>query len=176
MADSNYPLVMWPNYSQSNVEKAAKKSNQLGKDDFLKLMMAQMQYQDPLSPMDNKDMVAQMAQFTSVEQLTNIAKQITDLGQSLGSESGLIGKQVSWNSETKTGNYDIKTGKAEVIKKKETGIVESIIIRDGVHYVKIGDKEIKISEIEQVENQPVKDDKTDGTDKTGEQAQGADNS
>lgn len=170
MADANYPQVMWPNYSQSNVEKASKKSNQLGKDDFLKLMMAQMQYQDPLSPMDNKDMVAQMAQFTSVEQLTNIAKQITDLGQSLGSESGLIGKQVSWNGETKTGNYDIKTGKAEVIKKQETGIVESIIIRDGVHYVKIGDKEIKISDVEQVENQPEKKATTD------EQAQGAGNS
>jgi len=55
-------------------ENAAKLKNQeVDKDAFLKLFMTQLQYQDPLSPMDNKDFIAQMAQFSSVEQLTNIA-------------------------------------------------------------------------------------------------------
>lgn len=48
-------------------------SQDIDKDAFLKLFMTQLQYQDPLSPMDNKDFIAQMAQFSSVEQLTNIA-------------------------------------------------------------------------------------------------------
>jgi flagellar basal-body rod modification protein FlgD len=150
VADTYTPSVMWPNYSQPNVQKASTKNNELGKDAFLKLMMTQMQNQDPLSPMDNTQMVAQMAQFTSVEQLTNISEQLSALGRSLGNDSGLIGKQVTWVSETKTGNYDVSTGESEVIVEKESGIVDSIIVRDGVHYVKVGDKEIKISDIEQV--------------------------
>ncbi len=50
------------------------KQTKLGKDAFLQLMIKQLQHQDPLSPMDNKDFIAQMAQFSSVEQMTNIAK------------------------------------------------------------------------------------------------------
>ncbi|MEA1974614.1 MAG: flagellar hook capping FlgD N-terminal domain-containing protein [Bacillota bacterium] len=44
----------------------------LGQDAFLKLLMAEMENQDPLEPMDSKDTIAQMAQFTSVEQLGKI--------------------------------------------------------------------------------------------------------
>ncbi|MGG6313545.1 flagellar hook capping FlgD N-terminal domain-containing protein [Paenibacillus macerans] len=150
MADTYTPGLMWPNYSQSNVQKASTKSNELGKDDFLKLMMTQMQNQDPLSPMDNTQFVAQMAQFTSVEQLVNISEQLKAMSQSLGNESGLIGKLVTWITETKTGNYDVATGKAEVINVRESGVVDSILVRSGVHYVKIGDKEVEISDIEQV--------------------------
>jgi flagellar hook assembly protein FlgD len=44
----------------------------MGQDAFLKLLMAEMENQDPLAPMDSKDTIAQMAQFTSVEQLGKI--------------------------------------------------------------------------------------------------------
>jgi flagellar basal-body rod modification protein FlgD len=45
------------------------KSQSLGKDAFLELMMTQLAHQDPLSPLDNQEMIAQMAQFSSVEQM-----------------------------------------------------------------------------------------------------------
>ncbi len=45
---------------------------QLGKDEFLKLLVAQMENQDPLKPMDNAEMIAQTAQFSQVEQLTKV--------------------------------------------------------------------------------------------------------
>lgn len=155
MADLISTGVNWPNYSTENVTKASKKNGgELGKDDFLKLMIAQLQYQDPLSPMDNTQMIAQMAQFTSVEQLANIKDQLTAMSQSLGSSSGLIGKIVSWSGETKTGNYDINTGKAEVIQTVDSGLVDSVIVRSGVHYLKVGDKEIELSKVIQVENAP----------------------
>lgn len=153
-----YPKVTWPNYSVENVANANKRKtgDSLGKDDFLKLMIAQMQNQDPTAPMDNKDLATQTAQFTSVEQLTKISEQIAAMSQSLGNSSSLIGKQVVWNGETKTGNYDIKTGKAEVIVNKETGIVDSIVVRSGVHYVKIGAKELELDKIVQIEAAPEK--------------------
>lgn len=49
--------------------KAKLKSQDLGQDAFLNLMMTQLAHQDPLSPMDNQEMIAQMAQFSSVEQM-----------------------------------------------------------------------------------------------------------
>jgi len=53
-------------------------SQEMGQDAFLKLLMAEMQNQDPMDPMDNKDTIAQMAQFTTVEQLGKINKTIED--------------------------------------------------------------------------------------------------
>ena len=49
----------------------------LGKDDFLKLLIAQMKNQDPQSPADSSQMAAQLAQFSSVEQLANINQALT---------------------------------------------------------------------------------------------------
>jgi flagellar basal-body rod modification protein FlgD len=49
----------------------------LGKDEFLKLLTTQLRYQDPLNPQDGQQMAAQLAQFSSVEQLQNISQQLT---------------------------------------------------------------------------------------------------
>ncbi len=59
--------------SNDPINQTRKKSQQLDKDAFLKLMMTQLQNQNPLSPTDNAEYMNQMAQFSSVEQLTNIA-------------------------------------------------------------------------------------------------------
>lgn len=75
----------------------------LGKDDFLKLMIAQLKNQDPLNPMDGTEYAAQLAQFSSLEQLTNLntyLKQSIDsnymLTQSINNTllANLIGKEV----------------------------------------------------------------------------------
>jgi flagellar basal-body rod modification protein FlgD len=58
----------------NDIQNQAKLKNQeLGKDAFLKLMMTQLAHQDPLQPLDNKEMITQMAQFTSVEQMGAMA-------------------------------------------------------------------------------------------------------
>lgn len=77
--------------------RAAK--NAMGKDDFLKLLMTQLQHQDPLNPMDQKDMSAQLAQFSSLEQLQNIGSGIKDLRSGFGDETklnalGMMGRTV----------------------------------------------------------------------------------
>lgn len=52
------------------------KNQEMGQDAFLKLLMAEMQNQDPMNPMDSKDTVAQMAQFSTVEQLTKVSESV----------------------------------------------------------------------------------------------------
>ena len=68
------------------------------KDEFLKLFMAQLQHQDPLSPKDGSDMVAQLAQFSAVEQAQQTNEQLSALTASQNSTanaalSSLVGRQ-----------------------------------------------------------------------------------
>jgi len=78
--------------------KARTDKNVLGKDDFLKLMVAQMKNQDPMNPADDKDNIAQMAQFSSLEQITNLATAVHDLSNrmSLTQNVGLLGHDVTY--------------------------------------------------------------------------------
>ena len=78
----------------------------LGKDEFLQLMIAQMQNQDPLNPMEDADFIAQLAQFSSLEQMSNIATGIDESNkwdflqmQSINNvmAAGIIGKEVQAN-------------------------------------------------------------------------------
>jgi flagellar basal-body rod modification protein FlgD len=80
----------------------------MGNDTFLKLLVAQMKYQDPLEPTDSAQMMSQLAQFSQVEGLNNLNRQITALGlsQDFSSAVAMIGKTVSYKDaagETKTG-------------------------------------------------------------------------
>ncbi len=69
----------------SSDEAAANKkdSSVLGQAEFLKLMTAQLQNQDPFAPMDNGDFIAQMAQFSTVTGITEINTNLTNLGDKL---------------------------------------------------------------------------------------------
>ncbi|MCL4294736.1 MAG: hypothetical protein KJ077_03370 [Anaerolineae bacterium] len=69
----------------------------LGQEAFMTLLLAQMKNQDPLKPMEDKDFIAQLAQFNSLSQLTEMNKTIKELmaSQTLAQGSALIGKTVS---------------------------------------------------------------------------------
>lgn len=80
----------------------------LGKDDFLKLLVAQLKNQDPQNPADGTQMAAQLAQFSSVEQLTNINDKLASQGTAqtslisqvaMGAASGNIGKVITAESD-----------------------------------------------------------------------------
>ncbi len=73
-----------------------KPAQNLGKDDFLKILITQLQHQDPTKPMEDREFIAQMAQFSSLEQMTNMSTQFTELTGALkGSQAmNLIGRNV----------------------------------------------------------------------------------
>lgn len=89
-------------------------NDQLGKDAFLKLLVAQLRHQDPLAPSDPGDFMAQTAQFTMVEKLEMLTSQGETTNRALGlsAASGLIGRNVSWIGEdgaTLDGRVDAAT-------------------------------------------------------------------
>ncbi len=87
--------------------KQAEEQNELGKDAFLQLMIAQLKNQDPLSPAKNEDFIAQLAQFSTVEGIQNIETSIGDLSSTFRSSqaleaSALVGRMVQVPSDTAT--------------------------------------------------------------------------
>jgi len=67
------------NTSSYSADGSTKAGDELDKNDFLNLLVTQLQYQDPLNPMDSADFTAQLAQFSSLEQLTNMSSQLKEL-------------------------------------------------------------------------------------------------
>ena len=70
----------------------------LGQDDFFKLFLAQLKNQDPTKPMDDKEFVAQLAQFSMIDTMKAVQKALS--GTQLAQASGLIGKQVIGHDTT----------------------------------------------------------------------------
>lgn len=84
---------------------SALQSSVMGKDDFLKMMLAQLQNQDPLNPLDGTAFTAQLAQFSSLEQLSNMNTQLQVLGlyqASLNNAQSvnLIGREITARGDT----------------------------------------------------------------------------
>ncbi len=77
--------------AQTTARQAAGKKD-LDKDQFINILMTQLQHQDPMNPLEDKDFIAQMAQFSSLEQLTNMNTAITKLTTTVESGNGTITK------------------------------------------------------------------------------------
>jgi flagellar basal-body rod modification protein FlgD len=110
--------------------------SELGKNDFLKLLVTQMRYQDPLKPMEDKEFIAQLAQFSSLEQMMNVG-QTTSLNWGVS----LLGKQVN---ATDADGYPV------------SGVAKSIRLVDGTPLVTLalpGDKtaEVELAKVVQVQ-------------------------
>ena len=93
-------------------------NGELGKDDFLKLFVAQLSHQDPMNPMNDQDMMGQMASFSQLEQITNMAAANQSIATSLTSTSAvnLIGRTVTY---------------VDADKLSHTGTVEKVTVTDG---------------------------------------------
>lgn len=115
------------------------------KDLFLKLLVAQMQNQDPFSPQDPTQYVTQLAQFNSLEQMMSMNDNLDYLlgmtngllvNSAMGSASALIGKNIEAYAPVKEGMEN-----SEEKPKKLTGKVEGVHIKEGVVYMNVRNDE-----------------------------------
>ena len=88
------------NQGSVDTSTQAQESNSMGKDTFLKLLVTQLQYQDPLNPVENTEFTAQLAQFSSLEALTDMSDAMSQMSYLQGSLNNIqalsfIGKEVS---------------------------------------------------------------------------------
>jgi flagellar basal-body rod modification protein FlgD len=89
-------------FNKALQQDGRKAQQELGKDDFLKLLITQLQNQDPTNPMKDKEFIAQMAQFSSLEQMNNMSEQFSKLSGKLqsGQAMNTLGKHVEVSTET----------------------------------------------------------------------------
>jgi len=108
----------------------------MGKNDFLMLLSAQLRFQDPLNPQNDSDFAAQLAQFSSLEQMQNMN---TSLETMTSYQSyGLVGKFVVAEAMV-----DGKMGEIP-------GVVDSIFTSKGITYAQIGEYVVPVSSIKEV--------------------------
>lgn len=68
--------LIWHDFNEKKNIEANEGNNMLGKDAFLKLLVTQLRNQDPLNPMEDKEFIAQMAQFSTLEQVQQLNENI----------------------------------------------------------------------------------------------------
>ena len=111
----------------AGTQAAGNKGANLGKDDFLKLFVAQMTHQDPSKPMDDQAFMGQMAQFSTLEQISNMAAANTRVAESLSQSQAisLIGRKVTY---------------VDAAKVTHTGTVEKVSTAGGKTVLTIAGK------------------------------------
>lgn len=122
----------------SSGQTAASGANSgLGKDDFLKLFVSQLQHQDPLSPMENAEFMGQMASFSTLEQVSKLAAANETLAaqMSLTGAVGLLGRNVTYT---------------DAAGAPQSGVVERVSSSGGKSVLTVGGKDVDMASVNQV--------------------------
>ena len=135
MSTVNSGTVVSSTSDYLKLQETVTTQNELGKDAFINLLVTQMKYQDPLEPMDNSQMLAQLAQFTALEQMLNVAQ----TGQKQMA-SNLIGQYVEY-TYTNSATGAVMSG---------IGKVDYVTISGDTPKLGIGDIEVSLDDIYQV--------------------------
>ncbi|MBZ0156340.1 MAG: hypothetical protein K8I29_09055 [Alphaproteobacteria bacterium] len=140
--DTTGSIYTNPAYTGSSSSSTGTTNNSLGKEDFLYLLTKQLEYQDPLNPMEDTEFIAQLAQFSALEQMTNISQSIET-----STAMGLIGKEV-------TDSLGI-SGTVSGVSQESDGTIKIVLSyqetqEDGT--MSEATKEIDISEVREVKN------------------------
>ena len=138
MASSPVNNVFGPSTPTMASSSSTQATNGMGKDTFMKLLVAQMSNQNPMEPTDDKEMIAQMTQFSTLEQITNMATESTKsaTASQMSQAVNLLGRTVTYLDSD--GN-------------KQTGTVDQVSMVNGAPNLTVGgDDGITTSQITQV--------------------------
>ena len=131
---------MWADFVRGgtaapNVVPGRQANSTLDKDAFLRLLITQLQHQNPLEPMDDRDFIAQMAQFSSLEQMQNMNQTLVQ-----GQAFSMVGKAVIGTTFNQALNRFEQIG----------GEVSHVIMRNGEAILMVGGREMRVSDIEEI--------------------------
>lgn len=134
----------YTSYASTATKSSTSKVDQsvLGKDDFFKLLIAELRYQDPLEPMKDRDFIAQMANFSSLEQMSNLNSTVTDFIDYM-KENFLSGMMVQQASSYLGGVIEY----VDELGETKEGLVSSIRIENGVPVLMVGDSKVDLSNV-----------------------------
>ncbi len=122
-------------------QPAAVPPKAMGEQDFLQLLVAQLQNQDPMNPMDNTTYVTQLAQFSSLEQLNSMSDKLGTLDSS--SAISMIGKQVAYTTTDSSGK-----------PSSASGTVSGVNLQSGRPELIVGNTSVPLSSIVEVAGAP----------------------
>lgn len=158
--------------AQNYTSNKKSESNDLDKDAFLQLLVAQMQYQDPLNPGDSTQYMSQLAQYSALEATMNISDAV-EKGNSLN----LVGEYVIMNTTDSAGNQSAISGLVEYATVKDGEVLlsingnyypaadlDSVVDYDYYLYLQEHKDEIK----DQIENEAGEENETDAAEDTAE--------
>lgn len=104
---------------------------ELGKDEFMKILVTQLRFQDPLRPMDDREFISQMAQFSALEQMQNLNREFSNV------------KAMSMLGNIVTAQIDGEGPEPEILK----GLVESVEFENGRTHVVVDGRHIAAEDI-----------------------------
>ncbi len=111
------------------------KAKEMGKDDFLKLLITQLTHQDPTNPVNDQDFIAQMAQFSSLEQMNNMSSNLGKLSDRMSAD--MVGKYIM--------------GKDSLSGNDVAGVAEALVYDEsGDPYLKVGKHAVNVSAVSMV--------------------------
>lgn len=115
------------NFNKANTVNGRTASQQLGKDDFLKLLITQLSNQDPTNPMEDTQFIAQMAQFSSLEQMTN-------MNESFNKMAAMINSSQAATTIGRTVDIDIGDTTARGVVEATTMGAHPQVMVNGMYY------------------------------------------
>jgi flagellar basal-body rod modification protein FlgD len=126
------------NNSIYNNVKPFEQKSVLGKDDFLRILTTQLSHQDPSAPLQDQDFIAQMATFSSLEQMTNLNTSFDKFANSQMSQySTSIGKEIGWTPDGST--------------TPVSGVVTGVSTQDGNYFYMVGDEKVPIENVTDIQ-------------------------
>jgi len=119
--------------------KIADKNQSIDRDGFLKLLITELSHQDPINPLNDREFISQMAQFSALEQMHNVAESVNSM-KSLQANS-FVGKQV--------------TGSDFISHRTVTGVITRIVFdKSGSVFLKTNNNTIRLDDLISVEDVP----------------------
>ena len=128
ISDNSYLSSLYSTSTSSNTSSKKSGTSGLGESDFLNLLITQLKNQNPLEPMKDTDFIAQLANFSNLQQMTSVNTNISTMNA-----AGLIGKEITTSDGL-------------------SGTVSQVSINAGTPSIYVGSKKYAMSDITNITN------------------------